>query len=191
MSLRLMIIPEDFRKDEHILKPIFKALLTTLGKPRATVEVCKDPLLCGVNDCMKKDRLQEVFDRYEGIYQHYILCVDRDGDVNRRAKLNHLQDHFADGRVFLAANAWEELETWLLAGVDLPREWRWADIRADISVKENYFEKLARRRNVTDGLGGGRKRLGEEAARNLGAIRQKCREDFDELAQRLQARLGI
>ena len=31
----------------------------------------------------------------------------------------------------------------------------------------------------------GRKALGEEAARNIPAIRQKCPEDFDALAQRL------
>lgn len=190
MSVRLMIIPEDFRKDQYILKPLFERLLADLGKPRARVEVCKDPHLQGVSDCMNKARLQEVFDRYDGIYQHFILCVDRDGVKNRRAKLDHLQEQFGMERVFLAAHAWEELETWLLAGIDLPKEWRWADIRADISVKENYFEELARRRQLSDALGGGRQRLGIEAARSIQAIRQKCREDFDDLARRLEARLN-
>lgn len=190
MSVRLMIIPEDFRKDQYILKPLFEKLLADLGKPRAKVEVCKDPHLQGISDCTNKDRLREVFDRYDGIYQYFVLCVDRDGVKSRRAKLDHLQDEFDNGRVFLAAHAWEELETWILAGVDSPREWRWADIRADISVKENYFEELARRRGVSDALGGGRQRLGIEAAKSIQAIRQKCREDFDELAQRLEARLN-
>lgn len=190
MSVRLMIIPEDFRKDQYILKPLFERLLADFGKPRARVEVCKDPHLQGVSDCMNKARLQEVFDRYDGIYQHFILCVDRDGVKNRRAKLDHLQEQFGTDRVFLAAHAWEELETWILAGIDLPKEWRWADVRADISVKENYFENLARRRQLSDALGGGRQRLGIEAAKSIQAIRQKCREDFDDLARRLEARLN-
>jgi hypothetical protein len=84
-------------------------------------------------------------------------------------------------------NAWEELETWVLAGLDLPKEWVWADIRREISVKERYFEPLARDRGVADGPGGGRKALGDEAARRLAGIRQKCREDFDEIAVRLEA----
>jgi len=190
MSVNLMIIPEDFRKDQYILKPLFQRLLADLGKPNARVEVCKDPHLQGISDCTNKARLREVFDRYHGIYQHFVLCVDRDGLTGRRTMLNHLQEEFDTGRVFLAANAWEELETWVLAGLNLPREWRWADIRADVSVKENYFEDLARRRGVSDALGGGRQRLGIEAARSIPAIRQKCREDFDDLARRLEAKLN-
>jgi hypothetical protein len=53
-------------------------------------------------------------------------------------------------------------------------------------VKERYFEPLARERGVIDGPGGGRKTLGEEAARRLDRIRQKCREDFDHVAIRLE-----
>ena len=60
-------------------------------------------------------------------------------------------------------------------------------VRAEIQVKERYFDVLAHERGVADGPGGGRKALGEEAARNLPAIRLKCPEDFDALAQRLEA----
>lgn len=58
-------------------------------------------------------------------------------------------------------------------------------MRAEVNVKERYFEPLARSRGVSDGPGGGRKLLGEEAAGNIGAIRTKCVEDFDRLALRL------
>ena len=85
----------------------------------------------------------------------------------------------------VAVNAWEELETWVLAGLDLPKDWVWATIRADISVKENYFEPLASQRRIDDGPGGGRKSLGEEAARRLTGMRQKCPEDLDHVALRL------
>ena len=54
-----------------------------------------------------------------------------------------------------------------------------------LHVKEKYFDKLARQRGVADGPGGGQKSLGEEASRNIAAIRQKCREEFDRLAKRI------
>ena len=117
----------------------------------------------------------------------FILCIDRDGDANRRQRLDSLQQEFGNGQLFLflAENAWEELETWVLAGLDLPAEWNWKTVRAEVQVKERYFEPLAARRNLSDAPGGGRKPLAEEASRRIGAIRQKCPEDFDALAQRL------
>ena len=78
----------------------------------------------------------------------------------------------------------------MLAGLQLPPEWQWSDVRAEVSVKEIYFDELARQRGVAAGPGGGRKHLGEEAAQRLGAIRQKCPEDFDHLARRIATELS-
>ena len=116
-----------------------------------------------------------------------ILCVDRDGEVGRRHRLDQLELLCSTATVFLAANAWEEIETWILAGVELPSEWRWADVRAEVHVKELYFEPLAAQRGLSDSPGGGRKSLAEQAARHIGAIRQKCPEDFNDLYQRIEA----
>ena len=91
----------------------------------------------------------------------------------------------------MAANAWEELETWVLAGQDLPSHWNWKTVRAEVQVKERYFEPLVEQRNLSDKLGGGREPLAEEASRRIDAIRQKCPEDFDALAHRLQAAVGV
>lgn len=131
-------------------------------------------------------RLSEIVERYRGMTDIFILCVDRDGDVGRRVRLDEIESTFQDGAAFLAANAWEELETWVLAGLDLPVQWKWADVRAEINVKETYFEELVRRRGLVDDPGGGRRGLGDEAARRIPAIRAKCREDFDHLAVRLE-----
>ena len=68
----------------------------------------------------------------------------------------------------------------------LPRSWRWTDLRVEVHVKEEYFDKLAERRSVADGPDGGRKALGKEAASRIDTIRQKCSEDFDVLARRLE-----
>lgn len=73
----------------------------------------------------------------------------------------------------------------MLAGLKLPRDWGWNELRAECNVKEIYFEKLASMRGVSDGPGGGREVLGREAARRVSVIRQRCPEDFDGLAVRL------
>ena len=190
--MNVLIIPEDFRNDQYILNPLFSRLFRDLGAAAARVRVCQNPLLGGVSEALKSERLREIADMYGGMVDVFILCVDRDGVVGRRQRLDEVEAEFGGARAFafFAENAWEELETWLLAGLVLPSNWRWADVRAEVDVKERFYERLASERGVSDGPGYGRKELGEEAARNLNAIRQKCPEDFDELARRIESLLS-
>ena len=185
--MNVLVIPEDFRNDQYLLKPLLKRLFAALGRRNARVRVCHDPLLGGVNEALKSERIQEVVDQHSGMTNLFILCIDRDGDANRRLRLNDIETEFGADQNFLAENAWEEIETWALAGLDLPDEWNWREVRAEVHVKERYFDDLARERGVADGPGGGRQALGEEAARRIHAIRQKCPEDFDTLARRIEA----
>ena len=183
--MNVLIIPEDFRNDQYILRPLFQRLFRSLNRP-ATVTVLTDPLLGGVGEALKSERLEEVVEQYDGMTDLFILCVDRDGDVSRRHRLDVIEREFdVAPRRFLAENAWEEIETWMLAGIDLPDRWRWSEVRREVQVKEVYFDELARQRDVADDPGRGRKALGEEASRNIGAIRQKCSEDFNRLAERI------
>ena len=192
MSVRILIIPEDWRNDQYILEPLFRQLFKKLGKPRAKVRVCRDPLLGGIGEALKPERISEIVERYDGMTDLFILCVDRDGDSHRRRQLDGIEEEFAnDHRFFLAENAWEELETWALAGVTLPRSWSWAQVRGEVSVKEVYFEPLVEEQGLADHPGGGRKPLGEQAARKVGLIRQKCPEDFDALAKRIEERTNV
>ena len=161
--MNVLVIPEDFRKDQYILKPLFERLLASLGRRRAKVRVCQDPLLGGVGEALKRERIAEIVARYEGMTHIFVLCVDRDGEEGRRRRLDRLEEEFGDGRAFVAENAWEELETWVLAGIDLPGDWSWAEVRAERDVKERYFDVLARDRGVADGPGGGRKALGRSS----------------------------
>lgn len=170
--------------DQYILKPMFDRLFRSIGKPMARIKVCQDPRLGGVVEALKSDRILEIVKRYKGMTDLFILCVDRDGETGRRKILDQIEHKF--GASFFAENAWEELETWVLAGLKLPDEWKWRDVRTEIRVKETYFEPLAEQRGLTDEPGGGRKSLGEEASGRLDAIRQKCPEDFDALARRLE-----
>ena len=183
--MTVLIVPEDFRKDQFILKPLLSRLLASLGKPHATVRVCQSPLLGGVGEALKSSRVAEIVERYGGRVQVILLCIDRDGDTGRRQRLDQLQEEF--GERFLGTAAWEEIETWALAGLELPADWKWADVRADVHVKERYFDELAKQRGIDGGPDGGRSVLGEEAARRIAAIRQKCPDDFDALARRLEA----
>lgn len=184
--MRVLIIPEDFRKDQYILKPIVERLLGSLGWSNCKVRVCQDPLLGGVDEALKLEQLEKIVNRYVGMMDIFVLCVDRDGQSGRRQRLDNIEANFNPDCRFLAENAWEELETWVLAGLELPSQWRWADVRAEIHIKERYFEPLAEQRGLSDAPGGGRKALADEAAHNINAIRQKCPDDFGALARRLE-----
>ena len=185
--MNILVIPEDFRKDQYILKPLISRLFRRLGASNTRVDICRDPLLGGVGEALKTARLTEIVASQSGMTDVFILCVDRDGNVGRRQRLDEIEALF--GAAFFAENAWEEIETWVLAGLNLPSDWRWPDVRAEVDVKEQYFEPLVALREPTDTTGGGRKALAEEASRRIPAIRQKCPEDFDSLARRLEATL--
>ena len=144
-------------------------------------------MLGSVDEVLKSSRVAEVVVRHRGVVHIFILCVDRDGKVGRRRRLDQIESEFGNSRVLLTENAWEELETWVLAGLDLPSDWEWDTVRAEVHVKERYFEPLVARLGLADRAGAGRKPMGEQAARRIGAIRQKCPEDFDRLARRLEA----
>ena len=188
--MKVLVIPEDFRNDQYILKPLFSRLFRHLGNRSVRVEVCRDPLLGGVSEALRADILTDIVQQYDGMTDMFILCVDRDGGVGRRQRLDQLEAEFGGSRVFLAENAWEEIETWVLAGLRLPAGWNWNDVRAEVQVKETYFEPFADELGVSDSPGGGRRALGEEASRRIDAIRQKCPEDFDNLATRLESTVG-
>ena len=183
--MNVLIIPEDFRNDQYILKPLFDRLVR--ARTSVHILICRDPLLGGVGEALKSENMEYILEKYRGTVDIFILCVDRDGNTGRRQRLDQLEARFGKGTSFLAENAWEEIETWVLAGLNLPSDWRWADVRAEVHVKETYFEPLADRRGLSDSPGRGRQALGEEASRRISAIRQKCPEDFEALARRLEA----
>ncbi len=87
--MNILIIPEDFRKDQYILKPIFQRLVASLGSSVSRVRVCQDPLLGGVGEALKSSRIEEVIERYPMVHI-FILCVDRDGGTGRRQRLDEI-----------------------------------------------------------------------------------------------------
>jgi len=178
--MRVLIIPEDFRKDQHVLKPIVTAILQQLGRSRATVLVCRDPLLGGVGQALKWERIEEIIERYRGMTDLFLLCIDRDGDQHRHVRLDAITTRatglLPQRRGFFAAQAWQEVEVWLLAGHDLPARWIWKQVRDDLDPKERYYLPFAAHRGLVDAPAEGRATLGAESARRYSRIRQLCPE---------------
>lgn len=194
--MKVLVIPEDFRKDQYMLKPIIKAMMSNLGKIKAQVQVCQDPLLGGVNEALKLENILAIIEQYRGKADLFILCVDRDGKEGRKQALNKLEEETAKiltsrQKLLLAENAWQEIEVWVLAGSDLPSEWKWQEVRQEEHPKERYFLPLAKQQNLLETPGEGRRIMAEKAAGNYKRLRQLCREDLLNLEQRIKDWLDI
>ena len=167
--MNVLVIPEDFRNDQYVLQPVIRELFKHLGQPKAKIKVCTDPLLGGVDQALKKHRLQEIIERY-GMIDLFLLCVDRDGKAGRADELRERErwmQEFLNPRrqQFFGVAAEQEIEVWALLGLsDLPKEWSWPEIRQEIKPKKVYFEKYAELRGKSSELAGGRKSLGLVAA---------------------------
>ena len=98
--MKVLIVPEDFRQDQFVLKPLFSRLLASLGKPRATVRICQNPLLGGVGEALKSERVAEIVDRYGGSVNVILLCIDRDG--NPGGVNDSISSKRSSARLFLA-----------------------------------------------------------------------------------------
>jgi hypothetical protein len=145
--VNVLVIPEDFPNDQYVLKPVVEAMLKHLGRPRARVVVCREPRLRGVAEALNWESISDIIKQYPAV-DLFLLCVDRDGNENRRLALNGIEVNAGSllppERLFLAENAWQEIEVWLLAGHKLPKEWSWKAVRAERDPKERYYEPLAR-----------------------------------------------
>lgn len=193
--MRVLIIPEDVRLDQYMVKPLFQSMMKELGRPRARVEVCQNPRFQGVSQVLDWGRMEPVLKQYRPIVDLVVICVDRDGKPGRDVVLRNLEDQSRElfagtSKTVFAVNAHQEMEVWLLAGCqDLPKDWSWNVVREEPDPKEKYFEPYAEGRGVLDGPGQGRQRLGVEAAKQYGRIRQLCPE-IKELEERIGDWMG-
>jgi hypothetical protein len=188
MSLNVLVIPEDFRKDQYILKPVVEAIFNAAGKPNANVRVCQNPLLGGTGQALDRDRILGIVKKYSMV-DLFILCVDRDVSPTRRKTLDDIEQWVQTnvGKPLLGENAWQEIEVWLLAGMsDLPAMWTWADVRSEVGLKEQYYVPYAAQRGLDRLPDQGRKKLGQETAGQYTRMRSKCPEDIQVLESRVR-----
>jgi hypothetical protein len=178
--MNVLIIAEDDRNDRFILQPIVKAMFRILKRPRTRVDthVLRD----GGWETVKEWGLIRTIIEGDRQTDLFLLCVARDSHEPRRGILNGLQEKalevLSPPRLFLAENAWQEVEVWALAGIDwrLKPQWKWDAIRCERDAKEHYFEPIAKSRGLISSPGRGRSILGSEAARNYTKVRQNCPE---------------
>ncbi len=193
--MKVLVIPEDFRKDQYMLKPIITAMMKALKKGSGTtkVRICQDPLLGGISEALKWENIETIINQYPMV-DLFLLCVDRDGKEGRKVALDKIEKQATEilgqKQLFLAENAWQEIEVWVLAGLDLPREYNWQEIRQEINPKEIYFLPFVQQQKLLDTPGEGRKPLAEKAARRYDRIRQLCSEDIANLETRINTWIG-
>jgi hypothetical protein len=192
MSLNVLIIAEDYRNDQYILKPIVNSMLECVGKPHANVRVCRDPMIGGIEDALDPDTLEDVI-LTNPLFDLYLLLVDRDAEPNRGERLTDAEEDASastrPNQAFLAGQAHQEVEVWLLAGQnDVPGKWNWnwEAVRTERQAKERYYEPYVEQKTLTNSPGGGRKPLGQNAGANYAdRVRRLCDE-----VQVLEDRVG-
>jgi len=189
MSFNVLVIPEDFTKDEHILRPLVERILEDCGK-KPTVEVCRAPNFQGVHAALKLDSLrQDVIPLYPMVHL-FVLIVDRDGQPGRKQRTDEIETTVSAelkpmGKRFLAEVAWQEAEVFILAGLELPPDWKWNEIRADADVKDTFFKRLVALRGTSKYPHEGRKKLMAESIKNWRRIKGRCPEDVGALITRV------
>jgi len=191
MSFKVLVIPEDFTKDEHILKPLVERILSDCGRT-AKVEVCRDPNFQGVSAALNIELLRsKVVARYP-LVDLFLLFVDRDGNEGRKVRADQIESTLSGelaekGRSFLAEVAWQEVEIFVLAGLVLPPGWKWQEIRADPDVKNTFFRQVVALRGTAKQPYEGRRKLMAEAIGNWQRIKSRCPQDVGALITRISA----
>ena len=188
--MNILVIPEDFRKDQYMLKPLVSAVCSAAGARHVKVQVCMDPLHGGITEVMKWERISEIISQYKWLIDLFIICVDPDGEGGRIQGLSTLEGKAMEvlnrEKVLFTENAWQEIEVWVLAGHNLPDGWEWREIREEIHPKELYYLPFAREKGVIEEPGEGRGKLAVEATQHYARIRRRCPEDIANLENRIR-----
>jgi hypothetical protein len=190
VSYKVLIIPEDFTKDEHVLKPVVEKIMADVGKQNATVLVCRDPNFGGLGEALKKERLRkDVIARYPMV-DLFVLLVDRDGEAGRETTAANIETELTGELTprnarFVAELARQEVEVFAIAGHDLPDGWSWQEIRADADVKNTFFQALVKAKGVENHPHDGRKKLMADGIQNWTRIKSRCPEDIGSLIAKL------
>lgn len=176
----VLIIPEDPRLDQHILKPVVERIFADLKVP-ANIRVLQDPRMRGVSQALDENVIQPVVDLYPMV-DLFLVIVDRDCDRESNvARARTLESRIPDRLIVCLAI--EEVETWMLylhrdaLGRELSAGFR--EVRASCDPKDEFAEPLLRKLGWTTTVGKGRKR----AMRDLGASWSGLLRVCDELSE--------
>ncbi len=196
MSLNVLVVPENPTYNGAILKPLSERLFVECGRTQARIEVMANPRTNGYDHA--KGLFRTRFWTCTAISILSFSVPDSDG-LDRSAEFAQMEADFerqavANGKPIrlICCAAIPELEAWLLAGHQDKWEphWQWGTMRADHSIKENYFLPFLQKHgeNASRYPDQGRKQLMAEALRNYTGIRQRCPE-LQTLEARIRAHL--
>lgn len=182
MSCRVLVIPEDPTHNGAILGPLISRMLDECGRPRAKVTVLTNPRLRGIEDV--RESMAGIADRYAH-FDLRVCVVDQEG-LDRTGLFQSLAGRArVAGRKLVCCAAVQEVEAWLLAGHSEKLGAPWATVRADASVKENFFAPFLAQYGDRRRPGGGRQLLMEQTLANYSAILGRCPE-LTELENRIR-----
>jgi len=193
MSLNILVVPENPTYNGAILKPLCERLFAECGRPRANIEVMANPRTNGYEHA-KSLFPKTILDLYS--HKHLVLFLPDSDGKDRSSEFARLEEEFEQQALAIAKSirviccaAVPEVEAWLLAGLSdkWEQDWQWGVMRADLSIKEDYFGPFLQRHGQEESRypDGGRRQLMLEALRNYTGIKQRCPE-LQELGDRVR-----
>jgi hypothetical protein len=197
MSLNVLVVPENPTHNGAILKPLCEKLFVECGRTQARIEVMANPRTNGYGHA-KGLFPSTILDLYS--HKHLVLFLPDSDGQDRSAAFALMEADFERGAVAIGKSirliccaAIPEVEAWLLAGHKDKWEphWQWETMRADRSIKENYFFPFLQKHGQDESKypDQGRKQLMNAALRNYAGIRQRCPE-LQTLETRVQTHIA-
>jgi len=191
MSWNVLVVPEDPTNNGYLLRPLCRRLLREAGRPNANIVVLPEPKVQGYFHAKKllEDRIPRDWWHFELI----LFICDADGLASSRKDEFKRLEQLARERTrpvpLICCAAEQELETWLLSGhpeklKDLGEHWQ--KIRAEVSVKERFFDPFLEKHGDPATPSQGRERLMQEALKNYDGMKRRCPE-LQELENRIRA----
>jgi hypothetical protein len=197
MSLNVLVVSENPTYNGAILKPLCERVFVECGRTQANIEVLANPRTNGY-DHAKKLFPRTILDLYS--HKHVVLFLpDSDGE-DRSAQFAAMETDFEEKAMAIGKSirliccaAVPEVEAWLLAGHSDKWEpdWKWGTMRADRSIKENYFHPFLQRHGQDESRfpDQGRRQLMVAALPSYAGIRQRCPE-LQELEARIRTHIA-
>lgn len=184
--MKVLVIPEDPKLDQYVLKPVVARIFADLGKsPR--VEVLSNPRLRGVAEAMDHAILDGIVATYPMV-DLFLVIVDRDG-MEQRSTAARTREGEHPGRL-LVCLAVEEVEVWMLAlhrdSLDVP----WSEVRREINPKERFAQPFLKNQAARLDPGQGRVWAMQDLGSQWRGVLQRCPE-IEDLKQRIGTWLGV
>lgn len=179
--MKVLVIPEDPKLDQYVLKPVAEMIFATLGRsPRVTILF--NPRLRGVAQALDATILAGIIADHP-MNDLFLILVDRDGDQSRRERAAaREQEHSGKMLVGLAI---EEIEIWMLAIHRDSLRFPWKEVRSEVQLKERFVTPFLRQRAPKLGPGKGRAWAMEGLGSHWRGVLRCCPE-LEELQQRIE-----